>query len=542
MLKIKRGFRGITFVLLAALLMSLVIGCSQASPAPKPNQPQSEAKPKTGGTITMAFPMEPDTLDAHTSTGADTIATLPMGGSLLTKDPATHEYKPNLAEEYKVSEDGKTLTFKIRSGVTMHDGTPVTAKTFKETFDRILDPKTAAKTSRIFLAAVKSVKAPDDQTLILELERPVAPLLGNISTTVLQPLSMKAIEKYGEQYGRNPVGMGPWKFESWQAGQSITLVPNKDYKGHDQRFEYQGPPRPDKLVIKFIQDPQTMLSALNSGTIDVAWNVPAKDIKKYRNNEKYEVLDVLRTGLGLMVGMNLKNDLFQDIQVRKAINMLVNKEAIVQSVLLGEGVIANGPLSPYMLGYDKGVEEYGYKYNLDEAKKLLDAAGWKINGEGVREKNGNTISLNLLSTVQYNKDAQLIQSMLGEAGIKVSIQNLEPVAQMEAALKGNFDLVMTSYVYTDPDILSGFFHSSLGGYNFAGINDPKLDDLIIKGQSTYDTEARKQIYAEAQKYMVEQAYIVPVYVAKQFTVVNKRVKGVKLVEETPMFNDAWVDQ
>jgi len=150
--------------------------------------------------------------------------------------------------------------------------------------------------------------------------------------------------------------------------------------------------------------------------------------------------------------------------------------------------------------------------------------------------------LNLLSTVQYNKDAQLIQSMLGEAGIKVSIQNLEPVAQMEAALKGNFDLVMTSYVYTDPDILSGFFHSSLGGYNFTGINDPKLDDLIIKGQSTYDTEARKQIYAEAQKYMVEQAYIVPVYVAKQFTVVNKRVKGVKLVEEIPMFNDAWVDQ
>nr|WP_289140140.1 ABC transporter substrate-binding protein [uncultured Brevibacillus sp.] len=522
--------------------MSLVIGCTQASPPPKLDEQQSEAKPQSGGTITMAFPIEPDTLDAHKSTGADTIATVPMGGSLLTKDPVTYEYKPNLAEKYKVSEDGKTLTFQIRSGITMHDGTPLTAKTYKETFDRILDPKTAAKTSRMFLAGVKAVNAPDDQTLILELERPVATLLGNVSSTVLQPLSMKAIEKYGEQYGRSPVGVGPWKFESWQAGQSITLVSNKDYKGHDQRFAYQGPPRPEKLVIKFIQDPQTMLSALDSDTIDVAWNVPVKDINKYRNNEKYEVLEVLRTGLGLMVGMNLKNEMFQDIQVRKAINMLVNKEAIVQSVLLGEGIIANGPLPPNMLGYDKGVEKYGYKYNLDEAKKLLDAAGWKVNGEGVREKNGKTLSLNLLSTAQYNKDAQLIQSMVGEVGIKVSIQNLDPIAQMEAAMKGNFDLLMANSGYPDPDVLSIFFHSSLGGFNFSGINDPKLDDLIIKGQSTYDIEARKQIYAEAQKYMVEQAYIIPVYVTKQFTVVNKRVKGVKLVEEIPMFNDAWVDQ
>jgi len=537
-----KSSKGTILFVFSAIFLLLVIGCSQEPSEPNPSNEKGTAAPKTGGTITIAYEIEPDTLDTHKSNGgADLHVSWHLGGSLLYEDPVTHELKPYLAEEYKVSEDGKTLTFKIRSGITMHDGTPVTAKTFKETFERALKPEFKAGIANGVLApVVTSVNAPDDRTLILQLKEPNAPLLENISTPVTQPLSVKAIETYGTEYGEHPVGVGPWKFESWKHGEEVTLIRNDSFKWAEPFFENQGPPRADKLVIKTILDKQTMMAALDSGSIDIAPEIPPKDVKKYKNNPKYEVLETLRTGMGLYMSLNIKNEALQDIQVRKAINMLVNKEAIIQAVLAGEGVVANGPLSPNMLGYDKAVEEYGYKYNPAEAKKLLHSSGWKVNGEGIREKNGKTLTLTLLSS-GMDKQAQLIQAMLGEAGIKVTIQNLEFGTMMGDLMKGKFDLAIGRFTWGGPDMLYPMFYST-GTYNFSGIKDDKLDELLEKGNKTFDMEARKKIYKDAQKLIVEQAYHVPIYVDKRFTVVNTRVKGVKWIKFGLQFNDAWVDK
>ncbi|RNB81308.1 ABC transporter substrate-binding protein [Brevibacillus fluminis] len=540
----KRGLRSIFLSLVGTMVIPLVVGCSSGLSGSPSNQPLDVAKPKTGGTITVAYPTEPDTLDAHGRTEAGLLFAYHLGGTLLYKDSATQEIKPSLAKEYKISVDGKKITFTIRSGITMHDGTPVTAKTFKETFDRALNPDTQAMTASSFLDGVISVKAPDDQTLILELKAPAPYMLFNLTNPVLQPLSLKAIEKYGADYGRHPVGVGPWKFESWVPGQGVTLSRNDAFQWGEPYFENQGPPRADKLVLKTIIDVQSRLAALESGSIDVATEIPTRYIQKYRNNPKYQVIERMKDGTGTFLSINLRNPMFQDVQVRKALNMLVNKEAIIQSVLQGEGQVANVPLSPTALGYDKSVEEYGYKYNVEEAKKLFDATGWKLNEEGIREKDGKTLTLTLLSSDIYNKAAQLIQSMLGEAGIKVTIQNLELMSELDAGMKGNFDLMFLESSYEDPDNLYYSFHSSqIGGYNFGAVNDSKLDTMLEKGHTTYDLEARKQAYAEVQKQIIEQAYTIPLYYDKQFTVVNSRVKGVKQIDNLRLeFNDSWVDR
>ncbi|RNB81310.1 ABC transporter substrate-binding protein [Brevibacillus fluminis] len=536
----KRPLHGFIVCLLVTVCMSMVVGCGTQSATPSPNQ-QVTDKPKTGGTITVASPYEVDTLDVHKTTGGNESVTWNLGASLLSKDPVTKEYKPYLASSYKISEDKKTLIFFLRSGITFHDGTPLTAQSFKDNFDRIMDPKTKATAALANLSPVKNIKVLNDRSFMIELHEPNAAFLDTLSTGDFQPLSMKAIEKYGEDYGRNPVGVGPWKFESWKPGEGVTLVRNEDYQWGDPNFENQGPPRVDKLVVKTIPDFQVMTSALESGSIDIAFDVPAKDIKKYRNNPKYQVLERMRPGVPLSLWMNLTKPEFQDIQVRKAFNMLVNKQAMIQAALMGEGEVAQTLLSPATLGYDKSLEKYGYENNADEAKKLLDAAGWKVNSNGFREKNGKTLTLTMLTMPKYEKTAQLTQAMLGEVGIKINIQNLESAAWEEELLKGNFDVTLMAYTAEDPDVLYQMFHSSqIGAFNIIGLKDGILDSLLTKGRITFELNARKQAYVEAQKRLLKQAYIVPLYAERYFTVVNSRVKGVKWTSLMPAFNDSWV--
>ncbi|MDR7316777.1 ABC transporter substrate-binding protein [Brevibacillus nitrificans] len=541
------------------LVASLFVGCSSSSTsntaapsgtqATTGEQPAAASlQPKKGGTITIGLKDEPDQLDIQ-KTGmavANQIAGN-LGGGLVTQDPETLEFKPYLAESWTVSEDGKTWTFVIRSGVKFQDGTPLTAKSFAETYQRALDPQTAAKVAGSNLSEVASVEAPDDKTLVLTLKQPFAPLLQYLSDPGwLQPLSLEAIKKAGDKYGRQPVGVGPWKFESWENGQSITFVRNEDFTWADPIAKNQGPVYPDKLVYKFINENQTMLAALESGSIDIASKIDAKDVKKYKDNPQYEVKEMLRNGLGLFIMMNTRKPVFQQLEVRQALNMAINKEAIMKAVIQGEGVVAYGPLPPSLFGYDEGVKDYGYAYKADEAKALLEKAGYQKNAQGIYEKDGKPLTMEILAqTGTWAQAAQVIQAMLKDVGVDVKIVTLEWGALVDTATKGNFDMTLMGYTLNDPDVLYLFLHSSqiANGLNFSAVKDDKLDSLLVKGRTTVDSAARKEVYKEIQKYVVEQAWWVPLYTEKQFNVVRKPVEGVRMHPlRGLMYQDSWVNQ
>jgi peptide/nickel transport system substrate-binding protein len=543
------------FLLLTILVLSfvLMIGCSSgtsssgndSSSNSDKNKSEEASEPQSGGTVTIASMLEPDTLDVHkTAMSIAGLVTSHIGGTLLAINPETNDLEPYLAEEYNVSEDGKTITFKIRQGVTFTDGTKLTAQVFKDTFDRILNPETGATVAASLIAGIQSTSAPDDQTFVIELSAPSAPFLRNLASQgYLQPVSIAAIEKQGDDYGRNPLGAGPFIFKEWVTGQSITLERNKDFKWPKAFTENQGIAYPDQMVYKFIADEQTMLAALDSGSIDVAMNVSPKNVQKYRNNPNYYVLEAERQGLGLFLEMNLEDEVLSDINVRKAINMAINKDAIIKAVLSGEGTPAFGPIPATIFGYDSKVENYGHKLNKDEAVSLLESSGYTKNSNGMMEKDGKELAFELSIMAQHNQAGQMVQAMLKEVGINVNIQSMEAGTLIEKVSQGEYDLSFLAYSYADPDILSLLFHSSqIGGLNHVRVKNPELDGLLDKGRTTIDPEERKQVYARIQEIIVENAYWAPIYAEKVFYVVNSRVKNVKLEGVTIEFHDSWVQQ
>lgn len=503
-----------------------------------------ELTPKEGGKITIGYTQEPDTLDMQkTGMSAAYLVGSNFGGALLTVDPETQEIKPHLAESYEVSEDGKTITLTLQPGITFHDGTPLTAQAYKDVFERASNPETGSILSGSLLTDVQEIIAQDELTLVIVLKEPSAPFLLNLASFYLQPISMNAVEKYGEAYGKNPVGVGPWKFDKWETGQSILLRKNEDYKWPEYFYENRESVYPDEIEFKFIVDYQTRLAALDTGSIDIAMSIEAKDIQRYRDNEKFEVMEFERQGLGLFIEMNTENKNLQDPNLRKAINMAIDKEVLVQAALGGEGTVAHGPLSSNIFGYDPDIGEYGYKYNQEEAIQLLESSGWSKNGKGIMEKDGEELTLELQIMATMNQQAQIIQAMLKEIGIEINIQSLETATLVEKSGSGEYELSFLSYSYNDPNILYMLFHSSqIGGLNHARVKNEKLDALLEQGKAEMDVDKRKQVYIEAQKLIVEGAYWVPIYSDKVFHVFNKRVHGVKNSATDILLHDSWVDQ
>lgn len=535
------------YMMFACLLAISTVGCTSAPPPVETADQQSKTNVsltlKTGGTITIGYQAEPDTLDPQkTALSAGNFVGGFLGEALMVMDPYTFELKPNLAESYTISKDGKTWTFKLRPGVKFHDGTPLTASSIKQSMERAMDPKTASPLTGQELALIQSISAPDDSTLIFQLKEPSAPLLSALTYAGYhQPLSMEAVKKYGNNYGRNPVGVGPWKFESWKTGESITLKRNDDYQWAPPFVENKGPVRPDRLVIKFIKDNQTLMAALDSGTIDIA-NVPAKDVKKYKNDKKFTVVEGTPPAENF-IGMNLENEILHDINVRKALNLAINKEALIAADLKGEGVPVYGPIPPTMIGYDPAVEQYGYKYNKAEAMRLLEEAGWKTNERGIREKGGKELSLMMIIDTPKQGN-QLVQSMLKEIGVDLKIQSYEMATATAQAVKGAFDLMATDHGSNDPDILNLLLNSNqIGGLNFFRISNKELDSLLEKGATTMDIGQRKKAYAAIQKLVVDEAYWIPLYSAKTFQVINNRIQGGKPNPlATLNIQDMWVNE
>lgn len=528
-------------------LSVVVSGCGAA--AQNTNTPTSNATPVKGGTITVAIPEEPDTLDPQ-KTGAAVADNVlgQIGGSLVFQNPKTLEFEPALAKKWTVSNDGLTWTFDLRTDVTFQDGTPFTAEDMVKSYQRALDPKTASKVAGSDLADVASVSAPDSHTFVIKLKKPFAPLLADLSDAgFMQPIDFKALQSEGDTaYGRHPVSVGPWKFDSWQNGQSITLDRYDGYHWAPSFFQNQSAVYPDKLVYKVVSQEQTRLAALKTGEVDIA-PIDAKDVSQFQNNPQYQIISKPRNGLGLFVMFNLQKPALQDLKVRQAINEAINKQAIIKAVVFGQADPSYGPLPKGFPDYDPAVEKEGYQFNVDSAKKLLTDAGYTQGSDGFFQKDGKPLTLTLLTMQNgtWDQAAQLIQAELKDIGINVKIETLEWGTLLQTATKGDFDMTLMGYHYNDPDVLYLFLHSSQSahGLNFDHVQDPKLDALLEKGRGTTDPAQRKEVYAELQKYVIDNALWAPIYTEREFYVVNRRVHNVQV---HPLGNlllqDAWVEQ
>lgn len=504
---------------------------------------KSSSTPVKGGTLTVAIDGDPDTLDAQKTGDANADTVLgQIGASLVFQNPKTLKFEPELAKSWDISTDGLTYTFHLRTGVTFQDGTPLTAADFVSTFQRAINPATASVATGGQLANVKSMTAPDKQTLVITLSKPFSWFLAALSDPgYMQPISPTALKSEGTSYGRHPVSAGPWKFDNWKSGQSITLDSNSAYKWAPTYFTNQGAPYPSQFVYKVIPQEETRIAALQTGEVDVA-DVAPKDLPQFQNNSKYNVYSYLMPGLGLFVMFNLEKPSLQDLKVRQAINYAINRKSIIQAVLMGQGQVAYSPLPPSLPDYDPKASSYGYNYNKDKAQQLLKDAGYTMGSDGYLQKDGKTLSLGLnsIQNGEWDQAAQLIQAQLKDIGVKVAIHDMDHASLIAAGAKGQFDMTLMHYTYTDPDVLY-FFYDSKGALNFGHAGGAALDGLLDKSRQSTDPAVEQQTYAAIQKDIVQNAYLAPIYLQKQFYVASSRVHGLQVSPlYGPLFQDAWV--
>ncbi len=475
---------------------------------------------------------------------------------ILATDSASHEiaglvyngllkYDKNLnlvgdlAKSFEISKDNLKIIFHLRKNVKWQDGYPFTADDVVFTYNLIMDPKTPTA-YRSDYDYVKSVKKIDNYTVEVVYKRPFAPALSSWSVSILPKHLLAGKNILNSPLRTHPIGTGPFKFKKWEIGQKIELSANDTY--------FDGRPYLDGYIYRVIPDSATMFLELKAGKVDLMGLTPIQykrqtDTKFFKENYRKFCYP---TFVYTYLGFNLKNPLFKDKRVRQAIAYAINKDEIINVVLLGLGVKATGPYRPDMWYYNPNVKKY--PYNSEKAKQLLAEAGWKdSDGDGILDKNGKKFQFTIM-TNQGNsnraKTAQIIQKRLGEIGISVKIRIIEWASFINEFIdKKRFEAVILGWsTGIDPDQYD-IWHSSKTGakeLNFISFKNKEVDKLLELGRSTFDREKRKKYYFKFQEILADEQPYVFLYIPYSLVIVHKRFRNVKLAPAGITYNlEKW---
>jgi peptide/nickel transport system substrate-binding protein len=497
-------------------------------PTATPVPPTPTTGPTVGGTMVIGIGADADTLDFQNSSSAimDTICSY-MGSSLVTIDP-TGKYVPYLAESWTISEDGKTWTFKLKHGVKFHDGNPMTAKDWVYTLDRGKDPNLKLIIGTSTFDVIVSYKAVDDYTFEFTLDAPSFPFAYTLSDAGrVTPISKAAVDKYGDQFGWNPVSVGPMMFKSKVTGDSYTLVRNPDFNW-GPAFAHPGPWYIQSMVFKIIPEIATLEAGLESGDIDLILDLPAKDVARIQATNNFQIFEGYLAGNVPSLYFNMEDPLWQDLRVRQAINMAIDRDSMIKALVQGQGIPMYGPISKTVAGYWPGVEDIGYKFDLAKAKQLMADAGWKPGADGILVKDGKPFKIDFRVSSRDNRPqvAEVVKEQLKALGVDLNIVLTEHTVTSTELKKGNYVLALMGVWYGEADIMYLCFHSSsIPWLNWSRINDPDLDKALTDTRIETNPARRQEAVNLAQKIMVEKAYMVPLYTPKVFIPLASKWQG-----------------
>ncbi|THF84620.1 ABC transporter substrate-binding protein [Cohnella fermenti] len=499
-----------------------------SSAAPSAEQAAAET-PVQGGELTYALATSPDTLDpARSGLAVASRVYRSIFDNLVVKD-ANNEIKPWLATEWSVSDDGLTYTFKLRQDVKFQDGTPFNAEAVKFTFDRILDPNTKASNSASALKPYASSEVIDDYTIKLVLSTPSRAFLVNLTQTTLGIVSPTAVEKYGDQFGKNPVGTGPFKFVGWQENADITLERNPDYNWGPETASNQGAAYLDKLVFKIVPEEATRIGSVQSKQVLAAETVPPQNIAALKADSNFQVLQVETGGLPYTLFINQNKEPWNELKARQALQYGVDIGSIVKTLYLGTYEQAWSALTPSMFGYDASLEN-SVQPDADKANQLLDELGWTVGSDGIREKDGKKLTLHYVdgspNREKRNDIAVMIQQQLKKIGIQVDVEITKDVAT-KVFQNDDYDIYGNSQVNVDPNALSQFYHTAAPGVlgNIAHVSDSQLDQWLEQAAVEKDDTKRAELYKNVQQFIKDNAVILPIYVFPYTVAASNKVKG-----------------
>jgi peptide/nickel transport system substrate-binding protein len=441
----------------------------------------------SSGNLVAAIAGEPDQLDPHKTTAYFSFEVLENVFDTLVEPDANLEMRPALAESWAVSADQLGWTFRLRHGVTFHDGSPFTADDVVYSYRRIIDQKLANSDK---LSAVTGVTAPDPSTVRITLKHPTPNLLTNLGGFKgLAIVSRRNVES--GQIATHPVGTGPFAFGSQKSGDSITLKANPGY--------WAGAPKVSGVTFRFISEPSTALSALQAGEIDWTDSIPTQRVKQLKEDDSV-TLAATPSNDYWYLALNEARAPWNDVRARQAIAYAIDRDAIVAATSYGTAVanqLAIPKGNPWYTPYD------AYRHDVARAKSLLAEAG------------AAPKTLDMLVTSQYPETvtaAQIIADNLAPLGITVNIRTVDFATWLDEQNNGHFDMLMMGWLGNiDPDDFYYAQHGTGGSSNAQKFSNPEVDRLLEAGRVETNRNARADDYAKAATIIADQASYIYLY-------------------------------
>ena len=479
---------------------------------------------------------DPRSLDPALSTDVPTGRAVSYLFDGLTRFTAEAAVEPALAERWEMSDDGRQYTFHLRRGVTFHDGTPLVARQVLASFQRVLDPKTRGgrgwplypiRGARDYAdgktTAIAGLAAPDDSTVIVTLDEPLA----FFPKLLAMPVAAIVPENPGADFGQKPVGTGPWKLVEWRHDDYLLFAANEQY--------WAGRPKADSLMARIIPEPSTAVAEFESGNVDVLY-IPEAETREWEQTDEKKARLQSAPALRLWyAALNTTRGPLKDARVRRAMNHAVDKNAILQQLIGGRGQVAAGVIPPSLLGAQAGAARQPYAYDVARAKALLAEAGFA---------NGIDVELWVSQDPAFARVAQTLQGYLGEAGIRAKIVQRDASSVREASRAGNVDVHMKDWWADYPDaenFLYPLLHSSNAGAggNVSFYANPRYDDIVSRARREPDEARRQALYREADAIAFEDAPLLFLFFYNELYAVQPWITGFKV--PTIFTGQRWTD-
>ena len=493
--------------LFASFLMLLIIGCGGTSGPPPPSN----------DLLIIAYDREPDVLNRFSTHILEDIHSCVIEGLITTDEnmnvvPLLAQEIPTLDNGGVVLRDdgGMDVIWRIRPGITWHDGTPFTSYDVQFTVEAINDPNYNPESTDGF-DRISSVDTPDSLTVVVHYKEIYAPYTIQFFRGALPKhvLEGRDIDRAAD-YNRNPLGTGPYHVVEWRTGEYILLERVADYWQGDSL------PKIRQLMFKFVTNTNTRINQLRSGEVHLAAVVPWDKVREVEPLEHVRLNTIVGNSYEL-INLNQREFApFTDLRVRQALFHAIDRELITETILDGLAPIAHGPVQPPSWAFTDSVRHY--EYDLDIARSLLDEAGWRdTDGDGIRDRDGVPFEFTLITQAGFairENVSQTIQSQLRDVGVDMKVQFIDGTAISSYWFEGRFDAMLHWWhMPADPEITLFFAgdRTPPAGRNINYFADDGLTELLYRSDRTVNQADRRKLLVEAQQRIAELVPEIPLF-------------------------------
>lgn len=488
-------------------------------------------EPVRGGTLTVSLDLQPKSLDPIFG-DADTIDRYLFNQIYepLVRLDREGNFVPILAESFAYSDDSMSIVFQLREGIAFHDGTPFDAEAAAFNLNRVIDPDTGASRAQD-VADIESVEVLGPYEIKVNLTGPSGAALSGFAAEGTMMVSPTAVETFGQDFSRNPVGTGPFRFVGWPGGEVVELEANADY----WRTDADGGSLPylDAINVRTIRNYATAMLEIQSGNVQVIDVVNPQDFKRLD-----EIADIALVPTPqvthLMIAFNVSKPPFDDRRVRQAVAQAMDRQILAQAIAGEFGTVTPTFLPPADWAFDGSIEGYGH--DPEAARALLAEAGL---ADGLSFE---------LSVIQREPDAtvaQILQQMMREASIEIDLAILERQTWIDRVLREiTFEAGMLrgNYPRIDPHASWGRFFWNQGSNNWVQHSDETLFTAIDEARASTDIAERKQAYSDIAKLVLDESYMVFLFNRPAMQAARTSVRNIgQDVGGAWLFAETWID-